>query len=251
MTKNILVITENLKKVARDCLNFLENNQNLTKCKYSFSKENNREMKAQIDLLIESYLIESLKKFGFPIISEEKGSISSRKDSDFRFIIDPIDGTVNLIRGIGESSISIALYDKNDPIFGVLACYPSGRIVWGGPKFKAYEDSKLISVSDISDPIRGVLCTGFPSNFSHNKKSYSDFINKILPFGKIRMIGSASQSILAVARGSAELYYEEKIQLWDVAAAIAIAQGAGARISIKFLDDILLNLRVDNGLISL
>ena len=71
-------------------------------------------------------------------------------------------------------------------------------------------------------------------------------------FGKTRMLGSASQSLLQVAKGSAECYSEHKIMLWDVAAGIPIVEGAGGRIKIKNVSggDDSLDVTVDNGFIT-
>ena len=69
-------------------------------------------------------------------------------------------------------------------------------------------------------------------------------------FGKIRMLGSASQSLLQVALGSVECYSEQEIMLWDVAAGIAIVEGAGGRVAKRHGSfDFSLNVLADNGLI--
>ena len=97
---------------------------------YVFSDEIPREVKAEADIVIEKILIDKLALSGLSILSEESGLRKSEVDSNLRFIIDPIDGTVNFIRGIGNCSISVALFDDKTPVFGVLASYPSGIIAW-------------------------------------------------------------------------------------------------------------------------
>ena len=75
------------------------------------------------------------------------------------------------------------------------------------------------------------MCTGFPARFDFaNESSPQDFWDRVKAFSKIRMSGSAAASLLYVARGSAEMYVELEIMLWDVAAGIAIIEGAGGEV---------------------
>jgi len=203
---------------------------------YQFSNEVPREVKAEADIIIEKILIDKLSISGLSILSEESGLIKSESNSNLRFIIDPIDGTVNFIRGICNCSISVALFDGNTPVFGVLASYPSGIIAWGGKGIGAFMGEMPINVSSIKDTKTGVLCTGFPSRFEFNSKTILEQIHLMQSFNKVRMLGSASQSLLQVAQGSVEAYVESNIMIWDVAAGIAIVEGAGGEFRINKQD---------------
>ena len=203
---------------------------------YLFSNEVPREVKAEADIIIEKILIDKLSISDLNILSEESGLIKSESNSNLRFIIDPIDGTVNFIRGICNCSISVALFDGNTPVFGVLASYPSGIIAWGGKGIGAFMGEMPINVSSIKDTKKGVLCTGFPSRFEFNSKTILEQIHLMQSFNKVRMLGSASQSLLQVAQGSVEAYVESNIMIWDVAAGIAIVEGAGGEFRINKQD---------------
>ena len=203
---------------------------------YLFSNEVPREVKAEADIIIEKILIDKLSISDLSILSEESGLIKSESNSNLRFIIDPIDGTVNFIRGICNCSISVALFDGNTPVFGVLASYPSGIIAWGGKGIGAFMGEMPINVSSIKDTKKGVLCTGFPSRFEFNSKTILEQIHLMQSFNKVRMLGSASQSLLQVAQGSVEAYVESNIMIWDVAAGIAIVEGAGGEFRINKQD---------------
>ena len=203
---------------------------------YQFSNEVPREVKAEADIIIEKILIDKLSISDLSILSEESGLIKSESNSNLRFIIDPIDGTVNFIRGICNCSISVALFDGNTPVFGVLASYPSGIIAWGGKGIGAFIGEIPINVSSIKDTKKGVLCTGFPSRFEFNSKTILEQIHLMQSFNKVRMLGSASQSLLQVAQGSVEAYVESNIMIWDVAAGIAIVEGAGGEFRINKQD---------------
>ena len=203
---------------------------------YLFSNEVPKEVKAEADIIIEKILIDKLSISDLSILSEESGLIKSESNSNLRFIIDPIDGTVNFIRGICNCSISVALFDGNTPVFGVLASYPSGIIAWGGKGIGAFMGEMPINVSSIKDTKKGVLCTGFPSRFEFNSKTILEQIHLMQSFNKVRMLGSASQSLLQVAQGSVEAYVESNIMIWDVAAGIAIVEGAGGEFRINKQD---------------
>ena len=205
---------------------------------YSFSNDIPRELKAEADLIIEKLLIDNLSLSGLNIMSEESGAINSEQKSRYRFIIDPIDGTVNFIRKINQCSISVALFDGNKPVFGVLGSYPSLQIAWGGKEMGAFLEEKIISVSSISSSKSGVLCTGYPSRFDFNANANINHLNLIQRFNKVRMLGSASQSLLMIAQGSVEAYFESNIMIWDVAAGLAIVEGAGGYYEIKIQNDL-------------
>ena len=94
-------------------------------------------------------------------------------------------------------------------------------------------NNKQCISSSITNPEKGVLCTGFPSWRNFNDESLSLFLKKINKWKKIRTIGSAALSLVWVARGWADAYIEEDIRIWDVAAGLAIVKAAGGEIYLK------------------
>jgi myo-inositol-1(or 4)-monophosphatase len=222
--KELLDLTK--RTVQSSCKLLCESQQENIRS-HSYLKSLPREMKAKADQLLEHEILSCLEPVGLPILSEEFGEKEGTVESDFRFIVDPLDGTVNFVRGLGPAAVSIALYKGNTPVFGVLGLYPSGSLAWGGKGFGAFLDDKAIRVSTVSNPVQGVLCTGIPSRFQYNEKQSSLLIDTISRFGKVRMLGAASISLLQVALGAAEVYTEQGIMLWDVAAGLALVEGAG------------------------
>lgn len=201
--------------------------------KFDFCDDLPREMKAEADRIVESVILNILRSTNVKILSEESGEENDTGDCQLRWIVDPIDGTVNFIRLIAPSAVSIGLWKDGKPIFGVVGEYPSGTIYWGGYKFGAFANKDSIRVSSVKDASRAVLCSGLPSRFDFSSKSMEKSFKIFSDFGKVRMLGSASLSILQVARGSADAYTERDIMIWDVAAALAILQGAGGEFSIS------------------
>jgi len=201
--------------------------------KESFDKKYPKEIKAEIDISNNSIIRNILSKSNIPILSEESYDKSLLNKKSLVWIVDPLDGTLNYIRKISSSAVSIALFDGNVPIFGIIGEFPEGRIIYGGPKIKSFFGKKILSVSKKKSMNQGVLCTGFPSRYNFNKNLSSKLFKFYSKFLKVRMLGSAAISLLKVAEGSVEAYYEEEIMLWDVGAGLAILIGAGGKYEIK------------------
>ena len=230
---NIKRLLELSKTVVKKSLTKLKKLEQKEKTFY-FSKSFKNEMKSEVDVAIEDLIINSFKKEKISILSEESGFIKSEKSSNLKLVIDPLDGTVNFNRNLGLSSVSIALLENQTIVFGVLGVYPECKIAWGGKNFGSWYDGIKLNVSNQDNLLKSVLCTGIPTRLNLNDK---DQINKFLfylkKFGKVRMFGAASISLLKVAQGNTELYSENNIMIWDVAAGLAIVEGAGGEIKLK------------------
>jgi myo-inositol-1(or 4)-monophosphatase len=195
---------------------------------YEFDPVLEREMKAEADRIIESAVLEDLSNTGVPILSEESYDAFSDSESGKRFIVDPIDGTVNYVRGIGFATVSIALFDDDQPLFGVLAIYPGAELVWGGPGIGSFFAGNSIKVSEQTEKSKSILCTGIPARLDLKDTNQREkFLSNIIEFAKIRMMGAASISLFNVAKGSADCYVEQDVMIWDIAAGLAILLGAG------------------------
>jgi myo-inositol-1(or 4)-monophosphatase len=196
--------------------------------KHAFSSEHPKEIKALADTVLEKEILQSLIPIGFPILSEESGHMQGTQETKFWFIVDPLDGTFNFVKGLGSSAVSIALWKNQEPIFGVIYSLLDQRLFWGGAGMGSYCDGQSISVSDTSIKAEASICTGFPVRFDfENKTAMQSFMSMVKLFAKVRMLGSAAISLANVASGAADVYLEQNIMIWDVAAGLAIVEGAG------------------------
>jgi myo-inositol-1(or 4)-monophosphatase len=187
-----------------------------------------REVKLVADAVLEESLLKKLRPTGLSILSEETGLIRQSADGELLWVIDPLDGSVNYLRGIGPSAVSVALYRGNSPVFGVLYRLDNKSLSWGGREVGAWSNGEAIRVSGESRIDRAIICTGIPARFRAKDPVQVDkYFRLIAQFAKVRMIGSAASSLLMVARGAADAYFEDQIMLWDVAAGLAIIEGAG------------------------
>jgi myo-inositol-1(or 4)-monophosphatase len=197
---------------------------------YVHSLDHQREIKAIADTVMEKEILRVLAGAGLPILSEESGYVAAPHKSKYWFIVDPLDGTFNFVKGLGPSAISVALWENQQPIFGVIYSLMERQLVCGGNGLGAFIGERRISVSKTSNQSQASICTGFPVRFDVESESATQgFWRMVKPYAKVRMLGSAAASLLHVARGSADVYSESRIMLWDVAAGIAIVEGAGGK----------------------
>ena len=188
-----------------------------------------RELKLELDTRMSALLTSNLAESGIGVISEE--NLTTHHNSDeYVWLIDPLDGSFNFLRGSGPSAISCALLCGTQPIFGVIQNLVSKSLSWGGPDFGAYTDNSPISVSNVSKMQDAVVCTGIPAHLNTDSTAaLAPLLFVIRNARKIRMIGSAAVSLVLVASGAADLYTEESVMPWDVAAGMAIVAGASGR----------------------
>lgn len=189
-----------------------------------------RETKIAGDRILEAEILKKLTPTGISILTEESGYIDQKNKDGLLWIVDPLDGSVNFSRGTGPCAVSIALWKNMAPYFGVIYSLHDKCLAWGGAEFGAWQDSYSISVNSKTRKGDAILCTGVPARFDlTNGAMVKKFTETIFSFAKVRMIGSAAASLLLVAKGAADAYCEEDIMLWDVAAGLAIVEGAGGK----------------------
>jgi myo-inositol-1(or 4)-monophosphatase len=198
--------------------------------RYVHSPEHQREIKAIADTVMEQEILAGLAQARLSILSEESGYTASPQNTPRWFIVDPLDGTFNFVKGLGPSAISVALWEYDRPVFGVIYSLAERQLVWGGRDVGAFIEGRRIAVSGTSDPSLGSICTGFPVRLDMDSEfAMQGFWRIVKPYAKVRMLGSAAASLVQVARGAADLYAESSIMLWDVAAGAAIVEGAGGQ----------------------
>jgi fructose-1,6-bisphosphatase/inositol monophosphatase family enzyme len=165
----------------------------------------------------------------FNIISEELDE-NLMLENDYNWILDPLDGSFNYLRGIPMYCISLALWKGFEPVLGVIYDLTNDDIYHGIIGGGAFKNDVKIMVSKISSYSDAVLCTGFPVNFSYTENKIIEFADNVKKYKKIRLFGSAALSLSFVASGITDAYMEENIMIWDVAAGIAIVKAAGGNV---------------------
>lgn len=189
--------------------------------------EYGREVKIDADKRAEAIILSRLAQIApFPVISEEAGWIDAAdRSDDFVWAVDPLDGSVNYLRGYPHCAVSIALLRAGAPVLGVVDCFALNEVFAGGETLGATCNGAPVRVSTIADPALGILQTGVPSGASAD--SMALFEGRLKTWRKVRMIGSAASALAYVAAGRAEAYRESGSMIWDVAAGCALVLAAG------------------------
>ena len=191
------------------------------------------------DKRTEKILIDELQKAHpeYGIITEETGVINKSNFKN-RWIIDPIDGTMNFLNGIPQFAISIGYEEEGEikcgvifnPIMNELFCAEKGN--------GAYLNNSRIRVSNKKKITDALLVTGGPKGASKIKdKIYSEYINVSNNVSNVRKFGSAALDMAYVACGRFDGYWQRELNYWDIAAGIIILKEAGGFI-IFFEEDI-------------
>jgi len=181
-----------------------------------------------IDKESEKIIIDTIKrKFpGHHFLAEE--SLKEAQTSEYRWIIDPIDGTTNFIHGYPVFSISIALEFNREIIMGVIYD-PLREEVFTAEKGKgAFLNGKQLKVSGVNDLANGLVTTGFPFRKRGLIDNYLMLFKKIFNrVSDIRRAGSAALDLAYVAAGRCEAFFEIGLSPWDIAAGSLLIKEAG------------------------
>ena len=195
--------------------------------------EQGREVKIGADKHAEDIVLTAIaRESEFPIISEEAGWARAMQRGDrFVWAVDPLDGSVNYLRGYPHCAVSIALLDQGKPVLGVVDCFVTRERFTGAIGHGAWLNGEPMRVSAIENPAKGILQTGVPSRASDD--SMMAFEQRLRTWQKVRMIGSAATALAYVAAGRAEAYRESGSMIWDVAAGCALVEAAGGHVRIE------------------
>lgn len=196
------------------------------------NKEGINNLVTEVDMLAEKKIMDIIREH-FPdhsIITEESGEI--KQDSDYQWIIDPIDGTVNYAHGIPIACVSIAVKHKDDLLLGAVYNPMMNELFFAEKGEGATLNGMPIHVSNKSDFRKACLVTGFPYKWpkreEHPIKVFERFIMEGLP---VRRLGSAAIDLCWVACGRFDGFWEYNLSPWDIAAGYLIVQEAGGKIT--------------------
>lgn len=193
-------------------------------------KSDEIDLVTEVDGLSERLLIEKIKK-DYPdhsILSEESGK--KDQNSEYLWIIDPIDGTTNYANGFFIFSISIALQYQGKTVLGVVYA-PKMDYLYSAIRGEgAFLNGERIEVNTAQHLKESILATGFPyDRASDPNNNIDNFSHLITQVRGIRRTGSAAFDLCNVAQGAFNGYWELKLNLWDIAAGLLIVEEAGGK----------------------
>jgi myo-inositol-1(or 4)-monophosphatase len=166
---------------------------------------------------------------GDGILGEEGTNRPS--NTGITWVIDPLDGTVNYLYGLGSWAVSVAADDADGTLIGVVHDPLTKRAFTGIRGVGAWLDGKPIRVNDRVPVDRALLATGFSYDASR-RMAQAELITELLGHVRdVRRIGSAALDLCFVAAGMVDAYLEEDANHWDWAAGALIVQAAGGLIT--------------------
>jgi myo-inositol-1(or 4)-monophosphatase len=196
------------------------------------NKEGINNLVTEADHAAEKVIIETIKN-DFPghfILSEETGEIVM--DSEYKWIIDPIDGTVNFANGIPLCCVSIGVEKAGKIILGAVYNPLMNELFFAQTGFGASLNDKKINVSSKEAVINSCLVTGFPYTYLDMPNGPLQVFERLIRKGvPVRRLGSAAIDLCWVAAGRFDGFYEHNLQAWDSAAGSLIVQEAGGKVT--------------------
>ena len=202
--------------------------------KHVTAKEGTANFVTEYDLKIQNFLEERLSALlpGATFLAEEGGEDREKPSSGFTFVIDPIDGTANFIRGLRNSSVSVGLLYAGEPVFGCVALPYAGETFTAEKGRGAFVNGKRISVSErrLRDSI--VLFGTSPYYREELGEATVGALERIFMNSQdVRRLGSAAQDLVLAACGRADAFFELRLSPWDIAAGALIFKEAGGVIT--------------------
>lgn len=196
------------------------------------NKEGVNNLVTEADHAAEKAIIDVIKAAypGHQILSEEAGEL--KQDSTYKWIIDPIDGTVNFAHGIPLNCVSIGIEHEGKIILGAVYNPHMNELFFAEKGKGSTLNGKPIRVSDQTETVKACLVTGFPYTYINMANGpleiFERFIRKGVP---VRRLGSAAIDLCWVAAGRFDGFYEHKLEAWDSAAGYLIVEEAGGKVT--------------------
>ncbi len=188
-----------------------------------------RDFVTQVDLRSEELIRQSLSA-AYPnssFMGEELSPEAGRREG-LLWIVDPLDGTTNFLHGYPWYAVSIAALLDGELVAGVVVNVPHGPVYCATKGGGAWHDGHRLAVSQLSDPDRALIGTGFPfRDLSQLGRYLRQFAAVSRAAGAMRRAGSAALDLVDVALGRFDAFWELSLAPWDIAAGTLIVREAG------------------------
>ncbi len=202
-----------------------------------FGGERSVRYKGEVDIVTEmderaERIISEILKGAFPdygILAEEGGMLAG--EGDYRWIIDPLDGTTNYAHGLPIFAVSIALERAGEVACGVVYDPMRQELYAAERGAGASLNGQPIQVSDTDELVRALIVTGFPYDRDEVPAAVELFGRFTVLTRSIRRLGAAALDLCYAASGRLDGYYERGVWAWDIAAGSLILEEAGGRIT--------------------
>jgi len=208
--------------------------------KYSVGKVRDIEIKqgevrnlvSEIDKGSEERIISMIRRHypGHAILAEESGGTTAA--SDYKWIIDPLDGTTNFLHGVPLFCVTIGVEYKGEIVAGVVYDPNQDELYTAEKGAGAFLNGKRLKVSGASELINSLLVTGFPYDIASSPgKAVDHFAHFLMEARGLRRLGSAAIDLSYVAAGRFDGFWEVHLNPWDMAAGVLLVSEAGGSVT--------------------
>ena len=199
----------------------------------SVERKSHNDYVTEVDRAAEQAIVETLAEAypGHAILAEEGGG-SSDKDSEYQWVIDPLDGTTNFLHGFPQYSISIALLYRGVVTQAVVYDPNRNDLFTASKGGGAFVNNRRIRVGKRLYLRDALIGTGFPyTDFAHLDTYLAIFRDLLQQTAGLRRPGSAALDLAYVAAGYYDGFFELGLHAWDIAAGVLLIQEAGGLVS--------------------
>lgn len=199
-------------------------------------KSSSIDLVTEADVAAENHIRQSLQ-VRYPSIDLWGEESNEPPQSDYYWVVDPIDGTINFANGLGYFAVNIALNHHTDTLIGVTLELPSrmlfvARAGEGALRRDADGQERALHVNQVSDLNAALLTTGFPYHRGeHEDNNLAEFSYFMTKSQGVRTMGAAALDLTNVAQGALAGYWEGWLKAWDAAAGALIVREAGGRVT--------------------
>jgi myo-inositol-1(or 4)-monophosphatase len=189
----------------------------------------------EADIASERLIVERIRSYHprHAILTEESGDVITVGDagSEYKWVVDPLDGTTNYAHGYPCFCVSIALEYEGSVILGVVYDPTRDELFAAERGRGATLNGRVLRVSETNELNGALLCTGFPYDVRDRGDFARHFRNFIMRAQSVRRDGAAALDLAYVAAGRFDGFYEEGLRPWDVAAGVLLVEEAGGRVT--------------------
>jgi myo-inositol-1(or 4)-monophosphatase len=185
------------------------------------------------DRAVERLVVEHLRDVrpDDTVLGEEYGATGPAADGEVRWVLDPIDGTVNYLYGLAPYAVSLAAQMDGEVVAGVVREATTGEEWTATRGGGAFRDGRRLRGSDVTELGQSLIATGFaydPARRAHQARVIAALLPEVRD---IRRLGAAAVDLCLAAEGRVDAYFEKGLNPWDYAAGGLIAEEAGLRVS--------------------
>ena len=216
------------KKAGKILLEYYQTNIQI-----NFKGGDKRNLVTEVDILSERLIVDAIKKeFPDHCFLAEEGGDCGIKPSDYKWVIDPVDGTTNYAHGYPFFCASVAATCDGEVVAGAVYEPLKEELYTAERGGGAHLNGRRLKVSGSSELLQSLLVTGFPYDLR------DDLVNKLRLFNRfmgearaIRRDGAAALDLAHLAAGRIDGFWEERLQPWDMLAAKLMIEEAGGRLT--------------------